>query len=64
MIQEFTREPNVDGSLNFIPSENPNLDAGRFDVFDCLPNIFLKLVLDGCRSDKFKIYLNFLSQFG
>ena len=63
IVEEATREANIDGSFNFITCQDPDLDSRLFEWLNSFLYILLKFVLDGSWSDKEHIVFNFTLNF-
>lgn len=54
-MEKLARVADIDGGLDFVTGEDPELDACLLDVVDSPANINLQFVFDGRRADQFKI---------
>ena len=61
IMQQLAREANVDGCLNFVTSENPDLNTCLLDIVDCPTHLILELVFNSRRANQIKVDLDQLS---
>ena len=52
---------NVDGSLNFVTCEDPQLHTCLFDIINCLADLILQFVFDRCRAKQIKLHFKLFS---
>ena len=59
-IEKSGTDSDIDGSLNLVTGQNPNLNSSIFHIPDGISNLILKSILNSRRSNKLKIYFNLL----
>ena len=60
VIEDSATEANVDGCLDLVTSQYPELNARRPDITDYARNIILQLIFDGGASDELEMLFDLL----
>ena len=54
-VEQAAAVPDVDGRLDLVAREDPELNAGALDVEDSAAYVDLELVLDRCRANQIEL---------